>query len=204
MKIETTAKYLLSLALIFCLNSAWAHSFNILYIAPFSDPAGQSALRGFLLATGEEDAHEAEESDGHLGGLDSYIFKLDHMPGEAPGTEQLGIMVQENEFLFAAGIISDTRKKMLEDNGIVVVNPVSSNFWAASIAHPAQIKLINGGGFSSAFEAVSGYPPDLQAIQGYLTARIIAAVVRNADQQTLSSPGELTKAVELVLQKSAL
>jgi len=204
MKIETTAKYLLSLALIFCLNSAWAHSFNILYIAPFSDPAGQSALRGFLLATREEDAHEAEESDGHLGGLDSYIFKLDHMAGEAPGPEQLAAIVQESEILFVTGVMSDATKNMFEDNGIVVVDPVSSKFWTASIAQPDQIKLMDGDGFSNAFEAVSGYPPDLQAIHGYLTARIIAAVVRNADQQTLSSPRELTKAVELVLQKTAL
>ena len=204
MKFETTAKYLLSLTLIFCLNSAWAHSFNVLYIAPFSDSAGQSALLGFLLATREEDAHEAEESDGHLGGLDSYVFKLDHRPGEAVRPEQLGTIIQQSEILFAAGTISAASNSMFEENGIVVVDPASANFWAASIADPGQIKLMNGEVFASAFEAVSGYPPNLPAIQGYLAARVIAEVVRNANHQALSSPGELTRAVQQVLQKSAL
>jgi len=30
-------------------------------------------MQAFLLASGERDRHEAEESDGHLGGLDVYI-----------------------------------------------------------------------------------------------------------------------------------
>jgi hypothetical protein len=197
------AKYLLSLALIICFNTAWAHSFNILFIASYSEFAGQSKLNGFLLSTREQDAHEAEESDGHLGGLDSYIFKVDSPPGEGELLDQLETTVREYEIPLAVGQINDNVRVMLEDNDIVVVDPVAGNFWAAAIAEPGQIKLMNGKAFSVAFEEAYGYSPEFHAIHGYLTARVIADVVRNSGEQVLSSPEELKQAVTQILQKHA-
>ena len=57
-----------------------AHSFKVGLLVPMSggkSDAGRQALNGFLLATGERDAHRDQESDGHLGGLDVYMFEID-------------------------------------------------------------------------------------------------------------------------------
>lgn len=197
------AKYLLSLALIICFNTAWAHSFNIVFIAPYSKLAGQSELKGFLMATRERDAHQDEESDGHLGGLDAYILKVDSLPEEKL-LEQLASTARESEVPFAVGQINDSARGMLEDNDIVVVDPVSGNFWAAAMARPEQIKRMNGEAFAVAFEQAHGYSPDLQAVRGYLAARVIAVVVRHSGEQILSSPQALKQAVALVLQQPSL
>jgi hypothetical protein len=198
------AKYLLSLALIICLNTAWAHSFNIVLIAPHSQFAGQSTLKGFLLATREQDAHQDEESDGHLGGLDSYILNLDSQPGEEDLSGQIEIRLRESEIPFAVGQISPGVRAMFEDRDIVVIDPVFANFWAAAIAEPGQIKLMNGRSFSIAFEEAYGYSPDFHAIHGYLAARVIALVVRNFGEQVLSNPQSLKQVVEQVLQEPSL
>ncbi|MFQ5565385.1 MAG: hypothetical protein ACE5EU_03380 [Paracoccaceae bacterium] len=67
-------------------SPAAAHSFRLGLVAPFSGPeasAGQQALDGLRLATRERDGHPDETSDGHLGGLDSYLVPLDSAAGDA-------------------------------------------------------------------------------------------------------------------------
>ena len=46
-------------------NPVWAHRFNLGFVIPMSGPkleSGQHALDGFMLATGEQDAHAFESA----------------------------------------------------------------------------------------------------------------------------------------------
>ena len=175
-----------------CFNTAFAHSFNIVLIAPFSESTGQAVLDGFLLATREQDSHEFEESDGHLGGLDSYVFKIDSFAG----TEQLEAVIRESTPLFAAGDIgSGTTSEMLEQHQVVVVDPALSRFWASSLANLDRLTLINGDPLLIAFEQAYGYIPSPEALRGYLAARIIATVVRNSSGDSDLSATRLRLAI---------
>jgi hypothetical protein len=205
LNISIASKSLLGLIAFAFISAASAHSFNLVFIAAFSEMSGQSALNGFLLATREQDGHENEESDGHLGGLDSYIFRVDTMKGEAALLHRLENTIRKSEPLFATGLdLSASTLNMLENNGVVVVEPMSSGFWASLTADPGQLKLINGEDFVSAFRRTYGRDPGLQAIQGYLAARMIATVVRNSDEQAREDPGELKQTLYEVLAKSHL
>jgi len=192
------------IALVF-VSTVSAHSFNLVFIAPLADMSGQSALNGFLLATREQDSHENEESDGHLGGLDSYIFKVDSIKGEVELLNQLENTIRKSEPLFAVGLDLNTATlSLLEKNAVVVVDPVSSEFWEPLTVDPGQLKLVNGEDFASAFRRAYGHDPDLQAMHGYLAARIIARVVRNSDDRAREDPGELKQTLNEVLSKPYL
>ena len=205
MRISIVSKSLPGLIAFFFISTAVAHSFNLVFLAPLAKESGKSALNGFLLATREQDSHENEESNGHLGGLDSYIFRVDTMEGEATLLHRLENTIRESKPLFAAGLDLNTATlNMLESNGVVVVEPMSSGFWASLTADPGQLKLINGKNFIIAFRRAYGHDPDLQAIHGYLAARIIATVVRNSDDLALEDPGELKQALYEVLAKPQL
>jgi hypothetical protein len=180
-----------------CFNTVFAHSFNVVLIAPFSETTGQATLDGFLLATREQDSHEFEESDGHLGGLDSYVFKVDSFAG----VEQLEAVVRESVPLFAVGNIGPgASKAMLDQHQVVVVDPVTSRFWASTLANPDRLTLINGDSLRIAFEQTYGYIPSSEALRGYLAARIIATVVRNSSGNPRFSAPRLRLAVEQSLQ----
>ena len=205
LSISIVSKSLLGLIALVFISTAAAHSFNLVFVAPFAKVSGKSALNGFLLATREQDSHANEESNGHLGGLDSYIFKVDTMEGEATLLRRLENTIRKSEPLFAAGLDLNTATlNMLESNGVVVVEPMSSGFWASLTADPGQSKLINGEDFVSAFQRTYGHDPDLQAIHGYLAARIIAMVLRNSDEPAQEDPGVLKQALYEVLAKSHL
>jgi hypothetical protein len=167
--------------------------------------SGQSALNGFLLATREQDSHENEESDGHLGGLDSYIFKVDNMKGEAALLQQLEDTIRKSKPLFATGLdLNDATLNLLENKTVIVVDPVASGFWTSLTVDPDRLKLMDGENFANAFRRAYGYDPDLQAMHGYLAARIIATVVRNSDNLAREDPGELKQALYEVLAKPQL
>lgn len=200
MNIQIATKCLLGLALITSVHAAWAHSFNILLIAPLSEPTGQSLLRGFLLATREQDGHEAEESDGHLGGLDSYIIRLDNMPEEP---DRLESILRKSTPLFATGLeITNTTSAILEQNSVVVVDLDSSALWSNISLSPEKIAMMDGTSFSNAFRRRYGLHPDKNAIRGYLAARIIATTVRQAEEQSGFDPGKLKESVKQHLQNA--
>ena len=61
-------------------ESAKAHSFNVAMVIALAEPSIADAAQvrnGFLLSTRERDSHPDEESDGHLGGLDVYLYTVD-------------------------------------------------------------------------------------------------------------------------------
>ena len=201
MKIQTHKKILLVLAIYACFSPAWGHSFNIVFIAPISEPAGQSALEGFLFATREQNSHAFEESDGHLGGLDSYVFKVDSELKSDPLQDRIETIIRESAPLFAAGFIAGTKiESVLEKNAVAVVDPVAGGFWPSLIASPGKIQTMDGGNFSERFQQRLGSRPDIHTIRGYLAAQVIARVVGKSDSRQRSDPGKLTDAVNLELQ----
>ncbi len=125
MKITHRLIFILGLLAGLLANTAVAHSFNLIFIAPFDEMTGQAALDGLLLATGEQDSHEFEESEGHLGGLDSYVFKID----SDATTDKLEAIIRGTVPLFALGSpVSDTTRELLERHQVVVVDPAMSKF----------------------------------------------------------------------------
>ncbi|MCZ6469759.1 MAG: hypothetical protein O6649_00195 [Gammaproteobacteria bacterium] len=202
MTIQTHKKILLVLVSCVCFSPAWGHSFNIVFIAPISEPAGQSALEGFLFATREQDSHAFEESDGHLGGLDSFVFRIDSELKPGPLHSKVEAIIRENEPLFAAGFIAGTKiESVLEKNAVTVVDPIAVGLWPSLISSPEKIHTMDGGDFLDVFRQRHGRPPDLNTIRGYLAARVIARVVRKSDSRQRSDPGKLAAAVSMELQR---
>jgi hypothetical protein len=205
LNISIASKLLPGLIAFVFINTVSAHSFNLVFIAPFEKMSGQSTLNGFMLATREQDSHEDEASDGHLGGLDSYIIRVDTMKGEAALLNQLENTIQKSNPLFAVGLDLNTATlNMLENNAVVVVDPKASGFWEPLSVDPGQLNLMDGEDFASAFQRAYGHAPDLQAMHGYLAARIIATVVRTSDEQAREDSGELKQTLFEVLAKPQL
>jgi hypothetical protein len=200
LSISITSKALLGFFTLAFISLASAHSFNLVFIAPLEDPTGQSALNGFQLATREQDRHENEELDGHLGGLDSYIFRVGSLEGEVALMNQLEKTIRKSKPLFAVGLdLNAASLNMLENNDVVVVDPMSSGLSESLAVDPGQLKLIDGEDFTSAYRRAYGHDPDLQARHGYLAARIVATVVRKSDEQSRKYPSELKQILNDVL-----
>jgi hypothetical protein len=86
---------------------ARAHSFNLGFVTTLTGPhasRGKQALDGFLLATGERDAHPGEESDGHLGGLDVYVFRIDSNLGAEAVRRRLRELLRGQRLMFVTGV----------------------------------------------------------------------------------------------------
>ena len=202
-------KLLVSIALITSVNQAWAHSFSVVFVAPMSgtqQESGRQALDGFLFATREEDAHAFEESDGHLGGLDSYILKIDNARGTSIMLKQLEGVLAEEKPIFVTGAFSVESASLLRDavknSGVVLVDPVDSVMWRSAVASPENLSLISGEKFSPVFQNKYGYAPNLQVFRGYIAARLVATTVRSLAEADLSDRRRVTKALDQVLENS--
>ena len=197
MKIPQHLIKMLGLLAGLCVNTVFAHSFNVVLVAPFNESTGQAMLDGFLLATREQDSHEFEESDGHLGGLDSYVFRVDSFVGAG----QLEVVIRESVPLFAVGDVGPGKtRQLLAQHQVVLVDPVASKSWASTLANLDRLTLINGDPLLIAFEQAYGYIPGPEALRGYFAARIIATVVRNSSEDLRSNAPRLRLAVEQALQ----
>lgn len=191
--------------LVLIAGEGMAHSFKLGFVAPVSGPdgeIGQQALDGFMLATTEQDAHEFEESDGHLGGLDSYVIVIDNSTGETATIEKVENLVRSKKPLFVTGIfsvamaaqIADTLKK----NGAILVNPVDSSMWRRAVDAPENLTTMNGESFNAVFEKAYAYTPNAYVRQGYIAARLIASTVRSLPESLLEDREELTRALSWI------
>lgn len=181
--------------------SALAHSFNLGLVFPISGPdsrAGQQMLDGFLLATTEEDSHPDETSDGHLGGLDSHVFKVDSGTDSSTMIKSLEALMQKREPIFVTGLFTnDTTQlisKSFEQENTVLFDPQESSMWQNK---SGLLKSMNGGSFSSKFQDRYGYPPTPDAMRGYIAARLIAATVRSLPEEDLYDGDVLSSALKL-------
>jgi len=177
--------------ILLAINSAsvLAHSFNLGLVIPMSGPdarAGQQMLDGFLLATTEEDSHADETSDGHLGGLDSHVLKVDRETDSSTLMKNLQALMQKRQPIFVTGLFTNGTvqliSKPIEQGSTVLFDPQQSSMWQNK---PDSMKLMDGSSFSSKFQKRYGYPPTLNAMRGYIAARLIAATVRSLPEDDL-------------------
>ncbi len=179
-------------------ESANAHSFKLGFIAPFSGPEfrlGKEALDAFLFATGERDSHPGEKSDGHLGGLDSYVVRIDSAQGAAFVRNRIRDLTAER-MTFITGVITqesaDGVQGALSGTQALFVDPADCVIYRASAGTPDRLSTVTGARFSEVFRATYGYEPGAHAARGYMAARLIAATVRSvgddiSDRSALNS-----------------
>ena len=201
-------KILIAVMLMVIASEGRAHSFNLGFVAPMSGPradSGQQALDGFMLATTEQDAHQFEESDGHLGGLDSYVIKIDSALDEKATIDRIENLLRNNKPLFVAGIFSSELvgeiSARLKHSNAVLVNPVGSAMWQRVVETPEKLTSMSGESFNIKFKRVYGYTPNANVRQGYIAARLIASTVRSLPESLLDDRGELMWALNRYLQE---
>ncbi len=164
---------------------AQAHSFNLGFLTVLSGPhasQGEQALDGFLLATGERDAHPDEESDGHLGGLDVYVFRIDsNLRAEAVG-RRLRELLRGERLMFVTGVyepaVMEAVDEAIRGTEALFVDPADSAMYRASGGDLGRLSTMTQKGFSASFRHKYGYEPGASAARGYVAARLIAATVR--------------------------
>lgn len=156
---------------------AAAHSFNVALIVPLSGANaedGGQMREGFMLAARERDAHAGQESDGHLGGLDVYVYPADSVKaaadfnGSMPANREIDIVAvsaTEEALKRIAAQAGDMRTVVIR---ITERTPLSGDGGAAGAA----------AAFIAAFRAAYGYDPGPAAAQGYRVARRIDEAVR--------------------------
>ena len=172
-----------------------AHSFDLGLVIPITgsqSESGQQAFDGFLLATTEEDSHPDETSDGHLGGLDSQVRKIDSGVSSTEMLNSLEELIQERQPIFITGLFSaetaDLIAKSSERGHTVFFDPSESSLWQTALNAPDKLKLMNGDSFAIRFQNRYGYSPTLEVMRGYIAARLIAATVRSLSEDQLDDP----------------
>lgn len=156
-------------------NQAFAHRFNIALILPLSGTQielGTQYRDGFFLATTQRDAHLNETSDGHLGGLDSYISIID-AGGDIDS--QIRTIISENKIdivvadFTPAPILSEI-SSLLQQANIALLSP--------SLLTVEQLNLNSIVEFNQIFENQYDIRPSTYSIQGYNAAYRIDEAVR--------------------------
>ena len=97
---------------VFAMEKAEAHSFKVGFIIPLSGAEvakGNDALDAMLLAADERDRHPGNESDGHLGGLDVYILKIDSNRDQTAILDEIGQLVETSDIQIFSGLITPVR-----------------------------------------------------------------------------------------------
>ena len=201
-------KILIAVMLMVITSEGGAHSFNLGFVAPLSGPradTGQQALDGFMLATTEQDAHLFEESDGHLGGLDSYVIRIDSSVDDKTTIERIKKLLVNNQPLFVVGNFSPGFASHISDlinnSQAVLVNPVDSTMWQQIVETPEKLTTMSAEPFNPKFEAAYGYEPNANARKGYIAARLIAATVRSLPESLLEDRDELMRALNRYLRE---
>ena len=147
-------------ALMFTAMPAFAHYFNVLLVGEAIGTSG--AYDGFRMATRERDGHANEESDGHLGGLDSYIFTTDSL-AESPA-----IAIQN-----AIDIVV-----FLEDSAsaeVAVIKVIN----ASDLTQDTRQAMLEQLDFFARFEQEFGGEVSEAAQRAYMAAQLIEEMVRS-------------------------
>jgi hypothetical protein len=165
---------------------ARAHSFSLVFVAPLSGEnmgQGKQALDGFMLATGEEDSHALEESDGHLGGLDSYVYTLDSSLESKTMLEKLDSLITTKQPVFVTGVFNANLEELLKEatreKNVAFFSPDNSGMWQTNKDSLGKLVNINGRSLSVTMQEISGYTPGPNAYRGYIAARLISTAVRS-------------------------
>lgn len=163
-------------------NPALAHRFNVALVLPLSDAAaaqGRDIRDGFMLATAEKDSHPAQESDGHLGGLDVYVTTMDEQGDVAAEIERMAAQgkVDIVASFGSAGTLS-LIERLLDGKKVALLRPGQSPFSSSVLPTAAAAQLPAVAAFMAAYEKQYGRRPSSGAAQGYTAARRIDVAVR--------------------------
>lgn len=150
-----------------CSVGAAAHSFNVGLVVAFTESTDlQQARDGFLLAARERDGHPDEDADGHLGGLDVYLFTFD-LQRESLGGIRTLLLREEIDILAVLG----------PDEAADEIRPLVAGSQTLLLG-PGRLRSASMEAFRNKFQAAFGYPPATPAAEGYNAARRIDAAVR--------------------------
>ena len=169
-------------------GDAAAHSFRVALVAPFDGPKaseGAALAAGFLIATRERDGHPDETSDGHLGGLDVHLVRVNAGQSDADVLAAAGALLDGDDgepvaFLaVAAGPKLTAALEALSARTRAVFIDLS----AGPLPDPGPPEAPGDGTpaaapFAEAFRATHGGAPDAAARTGYRAARLIDRAVR--------------------------
>ncbi len=153
-------------------DGAKAHSFNvalIIALTEHSDANIRLVRDGFLLATRERDSHPDTVSDGHLGGLDVYLFPVDLKRQSMAGVRAL-LQREQIDILAVIG----------PDSAVEQIRPLVAGSNTVLLA-PGRLRSAPTEAFAKAFQAAFGYAPARPAAEGYNAARRIDAAIRPLD-----------------------
>ncbi len=162
----------------FSFGYAAAHSFNVaLLISPDALSAAEESQirRGFNLATQERDGHPNETSNGHLGGLDVYIYTVDLKDDSVAAIQEL--LNQENiDIMVAVGSepwLDNVRLLITNTETVLLTRtPLSSTSLESVELEPIKT-------FIASYSEAYGERPSVYAVLGYNVARRIDAAVRS-------------------------
>ena len=164
---------------------AAAHSFNVAVIAPLRGPnaeIGKQTFDGFLLAAKEADSHAGQESDGHLGGLDVYVSRVDLADQRNAVLAEVEALIGRVHFVVIAGAIPADVARALRSAAaggqslFIDVTGEPSPF--AEAVTPPDAAGPATTSFAAAFQADTGTRPGRAAWRGYGAARLIDRAVR--------------------------
>lgn len=153
-------------------GGAKAHSFNVglvIALSEQSDANIRQALDGFLLATRERDSHPDTVSDGHLGGLDVYLFPVDLKRESLAGVQAL----MQREQIDILAVIGP-------DDAAEQFRPLVAGSKTVLLT-PGRLASPPTQAFANAFQTAFGYAPAMPAAEAYNAARRIDAAVRPLD-----------------------
>ena len=181
-----------------------AHSFDIAVIAPFSGPGittGESLWQGMRVATREADGHAHETSDGHLGGVDSNLLRIDSNR-EAKQIEQALGEVDAGQAVII--IVLGPEQTMpikslpLARPAIIVLTGPQPSIVDNTMFSPRALTEDQLRNFNNAYHQQYDLNANATARRGYAAARLIAAAIRAVDGD-LANPdrvsGSFTKAL---------
>ncbi len=150
-----------------CSVGAAAHSFNVGLVVAFTESTDTRQVRdGFLLAARERDGHPDEEADGHLGGLDVYIYSVDLERESLAGVRAL-LQREQIDILAVIG----------PDGAAEKIGPLIAGSRTVLLA-PGRLRSTSMEAFTNAFQAAFGYPPSTPAAEGYNAGRRVDVAVR--------------------------
>ncbi|WP_306259484.1 hypothetical protein [Pararhizobium sp. IMCC21322] len=154
-------------------SPALAHEFTVAIVGDglADDPVTHvaEAVRGFIVATRENDGHAFETSDGHLGGLDVQIWVLP--PGGAAAVAELvGSPAETADIALLLGPVPSAM-------GIGDAALGLATIFVRPAALPSP-DLRAASGFAGRFRAQFGHEASEAAEQGYNAARRIDRAIR--------------------------
>ena len=168
-------------------TASLAHSFDIAVIAPYTGAQGQTGpnlWHGMRVATREFDGHPFETADGHLGGVDSNLIRIDSTQGAESVVAQLRPFADLQNVVIAvlAPGLAGLREAWPDDLPSVVVlsDPGEARHWPDAFAPPLPSGEL-GESFGASYRHTYDQPPDAIARGGYVAARLIAAAIRPFD-----------------------